>query len=150
MNARQKFFSSGIYHVVVSEPPISNVDSDNFSPLSQDEVSVICPLNEHGYVSDVLGRALSSDVTSLQQQQLLSMLDDNGTGSNNLNVPDDVKLNLCKLRSCQSPSEMKQYINALSAWCDANNVSLIENETNTNENEINANENETNTNVPVS
>lgn len=122
MNTRQKFFASGIYCVPVSEPPISKNECDLISPTNQDEASVLCPLNEHGYVSDVLGRALSENVTLQQRDYLLSLLDDKSNSSSYLDVPDDVKLNLCKLRSCQSPSEMKSYIDALSAWCDANNV----------------------------
>ena len=146
MNLRQQFFAKGVYTVEVPAVPVSKEDSDVTPIMDQDEVSVICPLNEHGYVSDVLGRALSSDVTSQMRDHLLGLLDDHGVTTSNLNVPDDVKLNLCKLRSCQSPSEMKSYIDALSAWCDANNVSSSVVETNTHENETNTNENETNTN----
>ena len=122
MNLRQQFFAKGVYTVEVPPVPVSKEDSDVTPIMDQDEVSVICPLNEHGYVSDVLGRALSSDVTSQMRDHLLGLLDDHGDSTSNLNVPDEVKLNLCKLRSCQSPSEMKSYIDALSAWCDANNV----------------------------
>lgn len=123
MNIRQKFFSSGVYNISIPNVPLSSEESDLTALINQEEASVVCPVSEHGYVSDVLSRALNSDISPSERDYYLSMLESIPSSPSMMNVPDEVKLNLCKLRTCQSPSEMRSYIDALSAWIDSNNVS---------------------------
>ena len=121
---RAKFFKTA-YNVQSIEQPSSFKDEDITPIISQDEVSVICPLNEYGLVSDVLQRALNSNLSASTRQQLLSLLDVSSVPSSSQfrSLPDDVLLNLVKLRTCQTPSEVAKYSEALNAWFEANNVS---------------------------
>lgn len=121
---RAKFFKTA-YNVQTIEQPSSFKDEDITPIISQDEVSVTCPLNEYGLVSDVLQRALNPNLSASTRQQLLSLLDVSSVPSSSQfrSLPDDVLLNLVKLRTCQTPSEVAKYSEALHAWFDANNVS---------------------------
>lgn len=121
---RAKFFKTA-YNVQTIEQPSSFMEEDITPIISQDEVSVTCPLNEYGLVSDVLQRALNSNLSVSIRQQLLNLLDVSSVPSSSQfnSLPDDVLLNLVKLRSCQSPSEVAKYSEALNAWFEANNVS---------------------------
>lgn len=99
--------------------------------LSQDDAQVLCPLNEFGYPSDVLQRALSSDNDSLRQS-LLSQLSTVTSVDNShfKSLDDNTLLDLCKLRTCQTLGEVKRYVKALGDYFDANNIpvdSSIEN-----------------------
>lgn len=121
---RAKFFKTA-YNVQTIEQPSSFKEEDITPIISQDEVSVTCPLNEYGLVSDVLQRALSPNLSASTRQQLLSLLDVSSVPSSSQfsSLPDDVLLNLVKLRSCQTPSEVAKYSEALNAWFEANNIS---------------------------
>ena len=121
---RAKFFKT-VYNVQTIEQPSSFKEEDITPIISQDEVSVTCPLNEYGLVSDVLQRALNPNLSASTRQQLLSLLDVSSVPSSSQfrSLPDDVFLNLVKLRSCQTPSEVAKYSEALNAWFEANNVS---------------------------
>ena len=121
---RAKFFKTA-YNVQTIEQPSSFKEEDITPIISQDEVSVICPLNEYGLVSDVLQRAFSPNLSASTRQQLLNLLDVSSVPSSSQfrSLPDDVLLNLVKLRSCQTPSEVAKYSEALNAWFEANNVS---------------------------
>ena len=121
---RAKFFKTA-YNVQTIEQPSSFKEEDITPIISQDDVSVTCPLNEYGLVSDVLQRALNPNLSASTRQQLLSLLDVSSVPSSSQfrSVPDDVLLNLVKLRSCQTPSEVAKYCEALNAWFVANNVS---------------------------
>ena len=121
---RAKFFKTA-YNVQTIEQPSSFKDEDITPIISQDEVSVTCPLNEYGLVSDVLQRALNPNLSASTRQQLLTLLDVSSVPSSSQfrSLPDDVLLNLVKLRTCQTPSEVAKYCEALHAWFEANNVS---------------------------
>lgn len=121
---RAKFFKTA-YNVQTIEQPSSFKDEDITPLISQDEVSVTCPLNEYGLVSDVLQRALNPNLSASTRQQLLNLLDVSSVPSSSQfnSLPDDVLLNLVKLRTCQTPSEVAKYCDALNAWFVANNVS---------------------------
>lgn len=121
---RAKFFKTA-YNVQTIEQPSSFRDEDITPIISQDEVSVTCPLNEYGLVSDVLQRALNPHLSVSTRQQLLSLLDVSSVPSSSQfrSLSDDVLLNLVKLRTCQTPSEVAKYSQALNAWFEANNVS---------------------------
>ena len=121
---RSKFFKTA-YSVKTIELPSSFKEEDITPIISQDEVSVTCPLNEYGLVSDVLQRALNPNLSASTRQQLLSLLDVSSVPSSSQfrSLPDDVLLNLVKLRTCQTPSEVAKYSEALNAWFEANNVS---------------------------
>lgn len=121
---RAKFFKTA-YNVQTIEQPSSFKDVDITPIISQDDVSVTCPLNEYGLVSDVLQRALNPNLSVSIRQQLLNILDVSSVPSSSQfkSLPDDVLLNLVKLRTCQTPSEVAKYSEALNAWFEANNVS---------------------------
>lgn len=121
---RAKFFKTA-YNVQTIEQPSSFNEEDITPIISQDDVSVICPLNEHGLVSDVLQRALNPNLSASTRQQLLSLLDVSSVPSSSQfrSLPDDILLNLVKLRTCQTPSEVAKYSEALNAWFEVNNVS---------------------------
>ena len=121
---RAKFFKTA-YNVQTIEQPSSFKEEDITPIISQDEVSVTCPLNEYGLVSDVLQRALNPNLSASTRQQLLNLLDVSSVPSSSQfkSLPDDVLLNLVKLRTCQTPSELAKYCEALTAWFEANNVS---------------------------
>lgn len=121
---RANFFKTA-YNVQTIEQPSSFKEEDITPIISQDEVSVTCPLNEYGLVSDVLQRALNPNLSASIRQQLLSLLDVSSVPSSSQfsSLPDDVLLNLVKLRSCQTPSEVAKYSEALNAWFEANNIS---------------------------
>lgn len=121
---RAKFFKTA-YNVQTIEQPSSFKEEDITPIISQDEVSVTCPLNEYGLVSDVLQRALNPNLSASTRQQLLSLLDVSSVPSSSQfrSLPDGVLLNLVKLRTCQSPSEVAKYSEALNAWFEANNIS---------------------------
>lgn len=121
---RAKFFKTA-YNVQTIEQPSSFMEEDITPIISLDEVSVTCPLNEYGLVSDVLQRALNPNLSASTRQQLLSLLDVSSVPSSSQfrSLPDDVLLNLVKLRTCQTPSEVAKYSEALNAWFEANNIS---------------------------
>lgn len=121
---RAKFFKTA-YNVNTIEQPSSFKDVDITPIISQDDVSVTCPLNEYGLVSDVLQRALNPNLSDSTRQQLLSLLEVSSVPSSSQfrSLPDDVLLNLVKLRTCQTPSEVAKYSEALNAWFEANNIS---------------------------
>lgn len=121
---RAKFFKTA-YSVQTIALPSSFMEEDITPIISQDEVSVTCPLNEYGLVSDVLQRALNPNLSASTRQQLLNLLDVSSVPSSSQfrSLPDDVLLNLVKLRTCQTPSEVAKYSEALNAWFEANNIS---------------------------
>lgn len=123
MNRRSKFFKSA-YHVKPIDAPSTFKDCDVTPIINQDEVAVLCPVTEHGLVGDVLSRALRA-TSSEMQNSLLSLLSDNGITPDTKfsSLDDDTRMNLVKLRCCQSPSEVKAYYNALSSYFDSVNTS---------------------------
>ena len=122
MNRRSKFFQSA-YHVKPIDPPSTFNECDVTPIIDQDEVAVLCPITEHGLVGDVLSRALRASSPEMQNS-LLSLLSDNGITPDTKfsSLDDDTRMNLVKLRCCQSPSEVKAYYNALSSYFDSVNA----------------------------
>ena len=122
MNRRSKFFQSA-YHVKPIVSPTTFNDCDVTPIIDQDEVAVLCPLTEHGLVGDVLSRALRATSPEMQNS-LLSLLSDNGITPDTKfsSLDDETRMNLVKLRCCQSPSEVKAYYNALSSYFDSVNT----------------------------
>ena len=122
MNRRSKFFQSA-YHVKPIAPPSTFNECDVTPIIDQNEVSVLCPITEHGLVGDVLSRALRASSPEMQNS-LLSLLSDNGITPDTKfsSLDDDTRMNLVKLRCCQSPSEVKAYYNALSSYFDSLNT----------------------------
>lgn len=122
MNRRSKFFKMA-YHVKPIDPPTVFEDCDITPIIDQNEVFVLCPITEHGLVGDVLSRALRATSPELQNS-LLSLLSDNGITPDTKfsSLDDNTRMNLVKLRCCQSPSEVKAYYNALSSYFDSVNI----------------------------
>lgn len=122
MNRRSKFFQSA-YHVKPIDPPTIFSECDVTPIIDQNEVSVLCPITEHGLVGDVLSRALRASSPEMQNS-LLSLLSDNGITPDTKfsSLDDETRMNLVKLRCCQSPSEVNAYYNALSSYFDSVNT----------------------------
>lgn len=122
MNRRLNFFKSA-YHVKPIDTPTTFEDCDITPIINQDEVSVLCPVTEFGLVGDVLSRALRATSPEMQNS-LLSLLSDNGITPDTKfsSLDDDTRMNLVKLRCCQSPSEVNAYYNALSSYFDSVNT----------------------------
>ena len=122
MNRRSKFFQSA-YHVKPIAAPSTFKECDVTPIINQDEVVVLCPVTEHGLVGDVLSRALRATSPEMQTS-LLSLLSDNGITPDTKfsSLDDETRMNLVKLRCCQSPSEIKAYYNALSSYFDSVNI----------------------------
>lgn len=122
MNRRFKFFKMA-YHVKPIDPPTAFEDCDITPIINQDEVSVLCPQTEFGLVGDVLSRALRATSPEMQNS-LLSLLSDNGITPDTKfsSLDDETRMNLVKLRCCQSPSEVNAYYNALSSYFDSVNT----------------------------
>lgn len=123
MSLRSKFFKSA-YNVVVPPSNVSFASVDVTPLIDQDEVQTLCPINELGVVGDVLSRALSSDTSPQLRSNLLDMLHSNVAvdDSRFASLPDEVRLNLVKLRNCQTLTEVHAYADALSSWFDNNNI----------------------------
>lgn len=122
MNRRSKFFQSA-YHVKPIDVPTNFNECDVTPIINQDEVSVLCPMTEHGLVGDVLSRALRATSPEMQNS-LLSLLSDNGITPDTKfsTLDDETRMNLVKLRCCQSPSEVNAYYNALTSYFDSVNT----------------------------
>lgn len=122
MNRRSNFFKSA-YHVKPIAPPSTFEECDVTPIIDQNEVSVLCPMTEHGLVGDVLSRALRATSPEMQNS-LLSLLSDNGITPDTKfsSLDDETRMNLVKLRCCQSPSEVNAYYNALSSYFDSVNT----------------------------
>ena len=122
MNRRSKFFQSA-YHVKPIDPPTIFSECDVTPIIDQNEVSVLCPITEHGLVGDVLSRALRASSPEMQNS-LLSLLSDNGITPDTKfsSLDDETRMNLVKLRCCQSPSEVNAYYNVLSSYFDSVNT----------------------------
>lgn len=122
MNRRSKFFHSA-YHIKPITPPTIFSECDVTPIIDQNEVAVLCPVTEHGLVGDVLSRALHA-ATPEMQNSLLSLLSDNGITPDTRfsSLDDTTRMNLVKLRCCQSPSELKAYYNVLSSYFDSVNT----------------------------
>lgn len=87
--------------------------------INQDEMDALCPLDPTtGKRCEPLVRALDPSCSESERQSLLSSLQLIKTSSGYESLSDDVKLQLCKLRSLQTPSELKEFACYVNQICD--------------------------------
>lgn len=87
--------------------------------INQDEMNALCPLDETtGKRCEPLVRALDPTCSESERQSLLASLQLIKTSSGFESLSDDVKLQLCKLRSLQTPSELKDFASYVNQICD--------------------------------
>lgn len=87
--------------------------------INQDEMNALCPLDETtGKRCEPLVRALDPSCSDSERQSLLASLQLVKTSSGYESLSDDVKLQICKLRSLQTPSELKEFAGFVNQICD--------------------------------
>lgn len=87
--------------------------------INQDEMDALCPLDKTtGKRCEPLVRALDPTSSDSERQSLLASLQLIKTSSGYESLSDDVKLQLCKLRSLQTPSELKNFAGYVNQICD--------------------------------
>lgn len=87
--------------------------------INQDEMDALCPLDPTtGKRCEPLVRALDPTCSESERQSLLASLQLVKTSSGYESLSDDVKLQLCKLRSLQTPSELKEFAGYVNQICD--------------------------------
>lgn len=95
--------------------------------INQDEMDALCPLDPTtGKRCEPLVRALDPSCSESERQALLSSLQLVKTSSGYESLSDDVKLQLCKLRFLQSPSELKEYACYVNQICDSMDIETSE------------------------
>lgn len=95
--------------------------------INQDEMDALCPLDETtGKRCEPLVRALDPSCGDSERQALLSSLQLVKTSSGYESLSDDVKLQLCKLRSLQTPSELKEFAGYVNQICDSMDIETPE------------------------
>lgn len=100
-------------------PPIDDMDVHPEVVIDQDEMDALCPRDETiGKRCEPLVRALQSDCGESERQALLATLQSVKTTTGYESLSDDVKLQLCKLRSLQTPSELKDFAGYVNQICD--------------------------------
>lgn len=112
-------YSSYFQHCYSAAPsPIYEVSPEQV--INQDEMDALCPLDETtGKRCEPLVRALDPTCGESERQSLLSSLQMIKTSSGYESLSDDVKLQLCKLRSLQTPSELKEFAGYVNQICDS-------------------------------
>ena len=102
-----------------SAPPIEQMEVHPEVVINQDEMDALCPRDETtGKRCEPLVRALQSDCGESERQALLATLQYVKTSTGYESLSDDVKLQLCKLRSLQTPSELKEFAGYVNQICD--------------------------------
>lgn len=87
--------------------------------INQDEMDALCPLDPTtGKRCEPLVRALDPACSESERQSLLASLQLVKTSSGYESLSDDVKMQLCKLRSLQTPSELKEFAGYVNQICD--------------------------------
>lgn len=87
--------------------------------INQDEMDALCPLDcTTGKRCEPLVRALDPTISDSERQSLLSSLQLIKTSTGYESLSDDVKMQLCKLRSLQTPSELKEFAGYVNQICD--------------------------------
>lgn len=111
-------YSSYFQHCYTAAPsPSYEVHPEKV--INQDEMNALCPLDETtGKRCEPLVRALDPHCSESERQALLSSLQLIKTSSGYESLSDDVKLQLCKLRSLQTPSELKEFAGYVNQICD--------------------------------
>jgi hypothetical protein len=111
-------YSSYFQHCYIAAPsPSYEVHPEKV--INQDEMNALCPLDETtGKRCEPLVRALDPTCSESERQSLLASLQLIKTSSGFESLSDDVKLQLCKLRSLQTPSELKDFASYVNQICD--------------------------------
>lgn len=111
-------YSSYFQHCYTAAPsPSYEVHPEKV--INQDEMNALCPLDETtGKRCEPLVRALDPSCSESERQSLLASLQLVKTSSGYESLSDDVKLQLCKLRSLQTPSELKEFAGYVNQICD--------------------------------
>ena len=108
-------------------PPSPSFEVTPEKVIDQDEMNALCPLDEtKGKRCEPLVRALDPKCGESERQSLLSSLQLIKTSSGYESLSDDVKLQLCKLRSLQSPSELKDFAGYVNQICDSLDIETPE------------------------
>lgn len=95
--------------------------------INQDEMDALCPLDPTtGKRCEPLVRALDPTCSESERQSLLSSLQLIKTSSGYESLSDEVKLQLCKLRSLQTPSELKEFAGYVNQICDSMDIETPE------------------------
>lgn len=113
---------SSYFQLCYTAAPSPSYEVNPEKVINQDEMNALCPLDETtGKRCEPLVRALDPSCSDSERQSLLSSLQLVKTSSGYESLSDDVKLQLCKLRSLQTPSELKEfacYVNQISDSLD--------------------------------
>lgn len=110
-----------------SAPPIEEMEVHPQVVINQDEMDALCPRDETtGKRCEPLVRALQSDCSESERQALLATLQSVKTSTGYESLSDDVKLQLCKLRSLQTPSELKEFAGYVNQICDNMQIEISE------------------------
>lgn len=112
MNVREYFmnrYSAPDAVIDVNDYP----DSSKIPVIDLDSVKIMFPVNpETGQVVDLLTRLMKTD-NELERNQIMQLLQDNGSDSVFNNLDDSTKLQLLKPRSLQSLAEMDAYFHVV-------------------------------------
>lgn len=88
-------------------------DSSKIPVIDIDSVKIMFPVNpETGQVVDLLTRLMQTN-NELERNQIMQLLQDNGSDSVFNNLDDETKLQLLKPRSVQSLAEMDAYFHVV-------------------------------------
>lgn len=105
--------------------------------INQDEMDALCPLDPTtGKRCEPLVRALDPTCSESERQSLLSSLQLIKTSNGFESLSDDVKMQLCKLRSLQTPSELKEFAGYVNQICDSLEIVKPESLVDTQESDI--------------
>lgn len=108
-------------------PPIEEMEVHPEVVINQDEMDALCPRDETtGKRCEPLVRALQPDCGESERQALLATLQSVKTSNGYESLSDDVKLQLCKLRSLQTPSELKEFAGYVNQICDNLQIEISE------------------------
>lgn len=87
--------------------------------INQDEMDALCPLDvTKGKRCEPLVRALDSSCSESERNAILSSLQLAKNSSCYESLSDEVKLLVCKLRTLQTPSELKEFAGYVNQICD--------------------------------
>lgn len=107
--------------------PVEQMEVHPQVVINQDEMDALCPLDvTTGKRCEPLVRALQADCGDSERQALLATLQSVKTTTGYESLSDDVKLQLCKLRSLQTPSELKEFAGYVNQVCDSLDVEISE------------------------
>lgn len=107
--------------------PVEQMEVHPEVVINQDEMDALCPLDvTTGKRCEPLVRALQADCGESERQALLASLQSVKTSTGYESLSDDVKLQLCKLRSLQTPSELKEFAGYVNQICDNMEIEISE------------------------